>query len=198
MGFFSKLLRFIFFSYKDFCSFLRVVKLRLLYPGIKIVGKTTIERNCDIKCIKGSRIFISNSTIYAGTQILADENSLISIEDTYIGRNCTIVSKKRIVIKKGCLIAEMVVIRDQNHVVDVVQENAREKFDVAPILINENVWLASKSTVLKGVTIGNYSVVAASAVVTQSIPMAQMWGGIPARFIKQVKAPGYKLARVSG
>ena len=187
MTFFSRLLRFLFFTYNDVGCFLRVVKLKLLYPGISIDFNTKIARGCSIVCVKGSTIKISGSHIYFGTQILADNNAAILIEDAFIGRNCCIVAHQEIIIKKGCLIAEMVVIRDQNHLVDMEKENAREFFDKAPVCIEENAWLASKSTVLKGVTVGKNAVLAASAVADKNIPAGEVWGGIPARFIKQVK-----------
>ena len=85
---------------------------------------------------------ISNCAIKEGTYIFADTNSNISIKDSFIGRNCVVVAKNMITIKKGCLIAEMVVVRDQDHFLNSSQEeNLRDKFTTAPICIEENVWL---------------------------------------------------------
>ena len=62
------------------------------------------------------------------------------------------------------------------------------------IEIEEGVWLASKSTVLKGVSIGKFSVIAASAVLTQSVPDFEVWGGIPAKFIKKITTKNLALS----
>lgn len=189
MNFLAKILRYLLNQSKRLVSVLRVLKLKLLYPGLTIDFKTKIENNCSIICIKGGKLTILNSHISAGTQIIADEKSVLEIHHSFIGRNCVIASKKEIIINNDCLIAEMVVIRDQDHIVDIFAGNAnREHFNVAPIEIKENVWIASKATVLKGVTIGKYSVVAASAVVTKEIPPYEIWGGIPAKFIKKIKS----------
>ena len=189
MNLLSKILRYLVNQWKLFLSFLRVLKLKLLYPGLTIDFKTKIENNCSIVCIKGGKLTILNSHISAGTQIIADEKSVLEIHHSFIGRNCVITSKKEIIINKDCLIAEMVVIRDQDHIADIFAENTnRENFNVAPIEIRENVWIASKASVLKGVTIGKFSVVAASAVVTREIPSYEIWGGIPAKFIKKIKS----------
>lgn len=186
----SKIFRFLFRYLKSFFSFMRIVKLKLLYPGLTINFKTKIENNCSIVCIKGGKLTILNSHISAGTQIIADEKSVLEIHHSFIGRNCVITSKREIIINNDCLIAEMVVIRDQDHITDIFSKNtSRESFNSAPIEIKENVWIASKATVLKGVTIGKYSVVAASAVVTKKIPAYEVWGGIPAKFIKKIKSP---------
>jgi acetyltransferase-like isoleucine patch superfamily enzyme len=60
----------------------------------------------------------------------------------------------------------MVVIRDQDHLIDAGNKTREiQNFNTAPVEIKENVWIASKATILKGVTIGKNSVLAASAVV---------------------------------
>jgi acetyltransferase-like isoleucine patch superfamily enzyme len=85
-----------------------------------------------------------------------------------------------------CLIAEMVVIRDQDHKPGIINyKNGKEEFITGPIEIEENVWIASKATILKGVHIGKSSVIAASSVVKKNIPASEIWGGIPAQFIKK-------------
>lgn len=189
MEFISNFFGLLFRYMESLFSFLRVIKLKLSYPGLTIDFKTKIENNCSIVCIKGGKLTILNSHISAGTQIIADQKSVLEIHHSFIGRNCVITSKKEIIINRDCLIAEMVVIRDQDHIVDIFAENTtRENFNVAPIEISENVWIASKATILKGVTIGKFSVVAASAVVTKEIPRYEIWGGIPARFIKKIKS----------
>lgn len=188
MALLSMILRFFLRQIQSLFFFLRTIKLKLLYPGITIDYKTKIQSNCSIACIKGGNLIISNSNISFGTHILADTNGTLSIQDSFIGRNCVITAKDRVTIKKGCLIAEMVVIRDQDHIINnLSEENPREEFSTAPIEIEENVWIASKATILKGVTIGKYSVIAASAVIIEDVPAYELWGGVPAKFIKQIK-----------
>ena len=188
MYFISGVFRFTLRQVQSLFFFLRIIKLKLLYPGITIDFKSKIHRNCSIVCVKGGKLIISNSVISFGTHILADINGTLSITDSFIGRNCVITAKEKVILKKGCLVAEMVVIRDQDHIVDVIDgENTREDFCTAPIEINENVWISSKATILKGVTIGKYSVIAASAVVTKNVPPYEVWGGVPAKFIKEIK-----------
>ena len=55
-----------------------------------------------------------------------------------------------------------------------------------PIVIHDNVWLALRSTVLKGVTIGQGAVVAAGAVVTKDVPPYTVVAGVPAKVIKKL------------
>ncbi len=59
----------------------------------------------------------------------------------------------------------------------------------APILIGDDAWLGTGVVVLPGITIGEGSVVAANAVVTQDVQPHTMVGGVPARVIRQVVGP---------
>lgn len=59
-----------------------------------------------------------------------------------------------------------------------------EHINSSPIIIKNGAWIGAHSIILKGVTIGERSVVGAGSVVTKSIPDDQLWAGNPARFIK--------------
>lgn len=56
----------------------------------------------------------------------------------------------------------------------------------APVVICDDVFIGAKSIILKGVTIGEGSVVGAGSVVTKNIPARQIWAGNPAKFIKNI------------
>lgn len=56
--------------------------------------------------------------------------------------------------------------------------------DFKPIEIGHHCWIGTGAIVLQGVKIGDGAVVAAGAVVTKDIPANEVWGGIPAKKIK--------------
>jgi acetyltransferase-like isoleucine patch superfamily enzyme len=56
-----------------------------------------------------------------------------------------------------------------------------------PIVIGDYVWIGSNAIILAGVTIGEGSVVAAGAVVTEDVPSYTLVGGVPARAIREIK-----------
>jgi maltose O-acetyltransferase len=55
-----------------------------------------------------------------------------------------------------------------------------------PILVEDGCWIAARSTILPGVTIGQSSVVASGAVVARDVPSNALVGGVPARLIKNL------------
>jgi len=62
---------------------------------------------------------------------------------------------------------------------------ARPKLKTAPVRIADNVWIGMNAVILKGVTIGENSIVAAGSVVTKSIPPNTVVAGNPAVIVKE-------------
>lgn len=56
------------------------------------------------------------------------------------------------------------------------------------VTIGNDVWIANDVMILSGVTIGDGAVIAAGAVVTRDVPPYEIFGGVPARFIKYREA----------
>lgn len=56
-----------------------------------------------------------------------------------------------------------------------------------PINIKRGAWIGTGAIILQGVTIGEFSIVAAGAVVTKNVPPYTLVGGVPARIIKEIK-----------
>ena len=68
---------------------------------------------------------------------------------------------------------------------DVEDENFTADF--RPIYIGHHCWIGTGALILQNVHIGDGAVIAAGSVVTKDIPAFEVWGGIPARFIKKRK-----------
>lgn len=67
-----------------------------------------------------------------------------------------------------------------------LQDRANTK--KAPVVIADNVFIGAHSTILKGVTVGENSIVGACSVVSKNIPSNEIWAGNPAKFIRKLKA----------
>lgn len=53
-----------------------------------------------------------------------------------------------------------------------------------PIVVGDDVFIGVRSLIMPGVTIGNRCIIAAGSVVTKNVPSGEVWGGVPAKFIK--------------
>lgn len=61
----------------------------------------------------------------------------------------------------------------------------RENIKTSPVRIKRNVFIGANCTVLKGVTIGENSIIGACSVVTKNVPANEIWAGNPAKFIRK-------------
>ncbi len=113
--------------------------------------------------------------------IIIRKNAELILHGGYINSNAQIVCSQRIEIGKGAAIADGVLIRDSDDH-DILYEGYQK---TQPIRIGEGVWIGQRATILKGVTIGDGSIIAAGAVVTHDIPANVIAGGVPARIIKE-------------
>jgi maltose O-acetyltransferase len=112
-------------------------------------------------------------------------NSRITIgKDCKLSNNTSIIAIQSVEIGNDCLIGELVSIMDSDF--HAINPNKRHsgRIKTAPVKLEDNVWLGSRVMVLKGVTIGENSVVAAGAVVTKSVPANCVAAGVPAKVLE--------------
>lgn len=114
-------------------------------------------------------------------------------EDTIIGDHVFLDGRAPLKIGNHVDIASSVQIYNSQHDIDSEDFGAVE----APVEIGDYVFIGPRAIILPGVRIGKGAIVAAGAVVTSDIPEFEVWGGVPARFIRKrnLKDPHYKLGR---
>lgn len=148
----------------------------------------------------GSFIFGENVTINSDPDInpsaggmrshlACKEGAVLKIGD-HVGISlCAITAANSVVIEDDVLIGSNCMITDTDfHSIDFEKRNSPNDDTVktAPVLIKKGVFIGARSIILKGVTIGEYSVIGAGSVVTKSVPNGEIWGGNPAKFIKKL------------
>lgn len=102
-------------------------------------------------------------------------------KDVFINSGCHFQDQGGIEIGDGALIGHNVVLATINHDLDPAMNR---KNHYGPIKIGTHVWIGSNATILPGVTIGDWAVVTAGAVVTRDVPAMAVVGGVPAKVLK--------------
>lgn len=104
-------------------------------------------------------------------------------KDVFINSGCHFQDQGGITIGEGSMIGHNVVLATINH--DLEPRNDRRNH-YEPIKIGNHVWIGSNATVLPGVSIGDWAVVAAGAVVVKDVLPYTVVGGVPAKIIKAI------------
>lgn len=201
MGFILKILRyFILFKWVNYIlNNLELLINNVRIPrGLRINGKIKIYNkgdlligeNCQINSGRNYNILGGdircNLIIGNGAKIIIGSNVGIS--------NSTIVSYASIIIEDYVMIGSGCKIYDSDfHSLDFserisafldfkVDKNAKN----ISVTLKKGAWIGGHSIILKGVSIGENSIIGAGSVVTKDVPANQIWAGNPAKFVKSI------------
>ena len=162
------------------------VKLKGSYE--LLLAKNAKIVNCTISIIgNNNRLTIEDNTVlrYTNIEILGD-NCLISIgANSIMGHGCYLSAKegKKLQIGSGCMFSRNAkVMTSDGHFIYKDDKIINAGKDIS---IGSNVWLADNVTVLKGVNIGDGSVVGINATLTTSIQAKSIAVGNPAQVVKE-------------
>ncbi len=107
---------------------------------------------------------------------------------TYLGRGLFLDLKDRIVIEDRVTLAMGVTIVTHTDVAQSPLKMAVIPNSQAPVIIRLGAYIGACATLLEGVAVGKCAIVAAGAVVTKDVHEYSLYGGVPAKEIKQFPA----------
>ena len=137
---------------------------------VKCGNNVTIRKN--VTMTPGAVSIGDNTVLMHNISILSTHAKVFIGNDVMMGTGTTIITG--------------------NHRIDMVGRTMRsvgedEKLpeNDQDVVIGDDVWIGVNTIILKGVTIGEGAVISAGSVVTKDIPPYQIWGGVPAKFLKE-------------
>lgn len=122
------------------------------------------------------------------TILFAKGSGKIRIGDGCCISNITLFACKSITLGKQIFVGGGTRIYDTDfHWLDFERRINELGGATSPVVIRDGAFIGAHCTILKGVTIGEKSIVGAGSVVTKSIPDGEIWAGNPAKFIRKIK-----------
>ena len=148
--------------------------------GVKVlnIGRIEVGDHCRLGSHPNDSPEVTNLRTYFPTATIRIGNH-VGLAGTTLHCNASITIADHCRCGPGVILCD----NDSHRVARSVEERAMSPA-AAPIVLEENVWLGMRTIVLKGVTIGANTIVAAGSVVTRSLPGNVIAGGVPARVIR--------------
>ena len=155
--------------------------------GLQLPNGIPLVIGDHLKIYLGDNVSILRSTI--GASKIFDDPILSVGNNTALGYGTVISVAKEVEIGDNCMIAPYCMIMDNDdHPISPQQRldcMPVAPDDVKPIKIGNNVWIGAYSAILKGVTIGDNSIIATHSVVTKDVQPNCIYAGSPARPTKR-------------
>ncbi len=166
----------------------RVASARLWLRRCRRIGRLTRTRGRPLVEGPGEIVLGDGVAIWSHLQrshLSAGPGARLAIGDgTFVNTGTSISARASVSIGRRCQIANHVLIMDSDF--HGLLERDRPE-PPAPIVIEDDVWIAVRATVLKGVRIGRGAVVAAGAVVTRDVAPYTLVAGVPARPVRRLQ-----------
>lgn len=161
----------------------KFAKLRYLAVGLgfeRTGSKGSLGKNVTIapglKIYAGDRIAIRDDVFLAGAgQLKIGDRSTINA-------GCILTAMDSIEIGADVMLAPRVYVLDVDHnFADRNQPISQQGYTIAPVVIEDGVWIGANAVITKGIRIGKGAIVGANSVVTRDVEPFAIVGGVPAK-----------------
>src|SRR5947199_10291457 len=166
--------------------------LKLRWRGrLKTDGLCFVCPHVKLEIGRGATLSLGRwSWIGHGCKVRVHEGEVEIGAKSVLGQECTISAFQHVSIGRECIVADRVMLIDFDHgVVEVERPIRLQGIYKRDVDVGHNVWIGYGACVLRGVSIGDNSIVGTNAVVTRSAPANTVLAGVPARAIRTREAP---------
>lgn len=161
----------------------QIINKGCLTMGLKPDDFFPSTRPCTFTMLENSKLIL-NGTVRVGRGVIIEIQKSACLE---IGKNVCVNSNVSIICAQSIKIGDNTGIGWDTEICDTDYHQILREGAVitAPIEIGSHVFIGRRILIMKGVKIGDGSVIAAGAIVTRDVPPKCLVGGVPARVIKQ-------------
>ena len=139
--------------------------------------------------IMGNNVSIHRNTIIECTGVIRNlGEGLVIGNNVGIAQNCFIQVRGKVTIGNDVMFGPGVSVFSEEHGFEDLEKPMISQAETRrPVQIGNNVWIGTRAVILGGVTIGEGSIIAAGAVVRESVPPYSVVAGVPAKVIRSRK-----------
>jgi acetyltransferase-like isoleucine patch superfamily enzyme len=149
-------------------------------PRVRLWGIPAIKN--EGRLLLGDRVRLASEI--STLELNVGPGATLQIGDrVLINHGSSIGATQLVRIGDGCNIGSQCILID-NAFHELDPERRNEQPASAPVILEDNVWLATRVIVLPGVRIGRNSVIGAGSVVTRDVPPDVLAAGIPAKVLR--------------
>jgi acetyltransferase-like isoleucine patch superfamily enzyme len=171
---------------------LRLAWLKVRFRGrLKTDGFAFVCPGVTLEIGKDAVIHLGRwSWIGHGTKIRAHEGEVHIGAKSVLGQECTISCFQHVSVGRECIVADRVMLIDFDHgVVEVERPIRHQGIYKRDVRVGNNVWIGYGAAFLRGVTVGDNSVVGTYTVVNKDVPANAVVAGVPVRLLRMREAP---------
>jgi acetyltransferase-like isoleucine patch superfamily enzyme len=171
---------------------LRWARLKLRFRGRLVTdGLCFIAPDVQLEIGRGATLRLGRwCWIGHGTKLRVHEGEVSIGAKSVLGQECTISAYQHVHIGRECIVADRAMLIDFDHgVVEVDRPIRLQGIYKRDVDVGNNCWIGYAACILRGVTVGDNSVVGTNSVVTKDLPPNSVSAGMPARVLRMRPAP---------
>ena len=155
--------------------------VHLTYIVSLVLGDDWLGRRVRSAVLRRAGATIAPSASLHGGTYMTDPRNLYVGRESFINRSCYLDLSGPLILGDNVNVGHGATFITVEHSY-LPDERGTNTF--RPIVLKEGSWVGANATVMPGVTIGRFAVVAAGALVLKDVPDGWVVGGVPARFLK--------------
>lgn len=167
--------------------FRRYLWRRLRHPGLECNGMLFTGRGVELLTRPGHGRLVTGPWCWIGddTKLRAHEGQITLGEKVVLGRHNVVDAYLDIEIGGTSILADWTYVVDSDHRFSRLDIPIKDQGIVkSPVRIGRDVWIGQKATVLRGVDIGDGSVVGSHCLVNRDVPPFSVAVGVPVRVVR--------------
>lgn len=154
-----------------------------------LAGHALTPQRARVRLLRAAGVRVDRHLEVLSGLRVTGEGGLTIGDGCFVNHDCLVDAAADVTLGRGVALGNRVALITSDHDLSDPRNRAGARV-LRPIAIGDGAWIGAGAIVLGGVTIGPGAVVAAGAVVRTDIPAHTLWGGVPARQLRELPLDG--------